>query len=59
MQFVYDEAVHRSLADCGECEAPPTKHVGWVLEGDQLTFTDIGEPVVDGLLIVEPWTKVG
>ena len=59
VQFVYDEAVHRSLADCGECETQPTKHVGWVLEGDQLTFTDIGEPVVDGLLIVEPWTKVG
>ena len=59
VQFVYDAAVHRSLADCEECAGPPTKHVGWTLDGDQLTFSDVGQPVVDQLLIVEPWTKVG
>lgn len=57
--FVYDHAVHDHLAQCGlVCPPNPTKTVGWRLAGDQLTFFDAGQPVIDNLLIIKPWTKV-
>lgn len=59
VRFVYDAAVHDRLAGCGSCHSLPTKTVGWQLDGDTLTFSDIGEPVIDELLVIEPWVRVG
>ncbi|MBT2497542.1 hypothetical protein J7E25_00355 [Agromyces sp. ISL-38] len=59
VRFVYDAAVHDRLAGCGSCHSHPTKTVGWQLQGETLTFTDVGEPVIDELLVIEPWAKVG
>ena len=58
VRFEYGSDLHDQLAGCGACHPLPVKTVGWVFVDGQLTFSDIGEPVVDEVLIVKPWTKL-
>ncbi|MET0829904.1 MAG: TRAP transporter substrate-binding protein DctP [Microbacterium sp.] len=58
VRFEYDSDLHDRLAGCGDCHPLPDKTVGWALADGRLTFSDIGEPLVDAVLIVKPWTKL-
>lgn len=59
--FVYDEEVHGQYVSCPEeCFAIPDATAAWRLDGDALVFTAIaGTPVTNGLLVIEPWTRIG
>jgi TRAP-type C4-dicarboxylate transport system substrate-binding protein len=57
--FVYDAQVH---SDHSGCELPcfpiPTYEVGWELEGDMMTFSDVrGSAAAEK--VIKPWEKIG
>ncbi|WP_353814508.1 TRAP transporter substrate-binding protein [Agromyces sp. SYSU T00266] len=59
--FVYDEEVHSRYVDCPrDCYRTVDVTAAWRLDGEDLVFGDVdGMRPINGLLIVEPWMRIG